>query len=81
MADLARRETDGVARVEERTNEDAPPLLTTIEDMIDTIPGVVEVGVKATGEDGVSAIIVSAFSDPGLGRVARASRYPGVWDR
>ncbi len=66
MADLARRETDGVARVEERTNENAPPLLTTPEDMLNAIPGVVEIGVKAAGEEGVSAIIVSAFSDPGL---------------
>lgn len=66
MADLARAETKGVALVEERSNEGAPPLLTTPKDMQDAVSGVVKIGVEAAKDDRVSAIIVSAFSDPGL---------------
>lgn len=66
MADLARVETEGVALVEERSNAGAPPLLTTPQDMRDAVSGVVEIGVEAAKDDRVSAIIVSAFSDPGL---------------
>lgn len=66
MADLARLETKGVATVEERSNMAAPALLTTPQDMIDAAPGVVAIGVEAARDDNVAAIIVSAFSDPGL---------------
>lgn len=66
MADLARLETEGVAEVVERSNMDAPPLLTTPQDMIDAVPGVVAIGVEAARDENVAAIIVSAFSDPGL---------------
>lgn len=76
MAELARREADGVAEVEERSNEGAPPLLTTPQDMIDAIPGVVEIGVEAAGDERVAAIIVSAFSDPGLEELRQAVDIP-----
>ncbi len=66
MADLARLETESVAIVVEMSNMDAPPLLTTPQDMIDAIPGVVALGVEAAKDESVAAIIVSAFSDPGL---------------
>lgn len=66
MAELARLETEGVATVIERSNTDAPALLTTPQDMIDAAPGVIAIGVEAAGDERVAAIIVSAFSDPGL---------------
>ncbi|SDJ22225.1 aspartate/glutamate racemase family protein [Natribacillus halophilus] len=66
MADLAEAEADGVANVEGVSNEDAPPLLETPQDMEEAAPGVVELGVEAAEDENVAAIIVSAFSDPGL---------------
>lgn len=66
MAELARMEVDGQASVEERSNEGAPALLTTPEDMENAIPGVVQIGTEVAARDDVVAIIVSAFSDPGL---------------
>ena len=66
MADLARLETKGIAEVVERSNMDAPALLTTPQDMINAVPGVVAIGVEVAKDENVVAIIVSAFSDPGL---------------
>lgn len=66
MAVLARMEAEGVAKVEERSNEGAPALLTTPEDMENAIPGVVRIGTEVAEREDVVAIIVSAFSDPGL---------------
>ncbi|MBB3190474.1 aspartate/glutamate racemase family protein [Halomonas cerina] len=66
MADLARLETEGVATVIERSNTGAPALLTTPQDMVEARPGVVAIGVEAARDERVAAIIVSAFSDPGL---------------
>ena len=66
MADLARNETKGVANVVGKSNIGAPALLTTPQDMINAVPGVVAVGVESTKDKNVAAIIVSAFSDPGL---------------
>ena len=66
MAELARRETEGVATVIERSNTGAPALLTTPQDMLDAAPGVVAIGVEAARDERVAALIVSAFSDPGL---------------
>ncbi|QTF92076.1 aspartate/glutamate racemase family protein [Halomonas sp. BM-2019] len=76
MADLARLETRGVAEVVERTNRDAPPLLTTPQDMIDAAPGVVALGVEAARDNNVAAIIVSAFSDPGLEELRESVDIP-----
>lgn len=66
MADLARLETEGIAKVEERSNISAPALLTTPQDMLNAAPGVVAIGIEAAQNENVAAIIVSAFSDPGL---------------
>lgn len=66
MVDLARAETKGVIMVEGRSNEGVPPLLTTPKDMQNAVSGVVKIGVEAAKNNRVSAIIVSAFSDPGL---------------
>lgn len=66
MADLARLEAKGAAKVVGKSNMDAPPLLTTPQDMIDAVQGVVAIGVEAAQDENVAAIIVSAFSDPGL---------------
>ena len=76
MADFARLETKGVAEVVERSNRDAPPLLTTPQDMIDAVPGVVAIGVEAAKDENVAAIIVSAFSDPGLEELRAAVDIP-----
>lgn len=76
MADLARAESKGVALVEERSNEGAPPLLTTPKDMQNAVSGVVKIGVEAAKDKRVSAIIVSAFSDPGLEELRSAVNIP-----
>lgn len=76
MADLARMETGGAARVVEVSNPDTPPLLTTPQDMANAVPGVVAAGVAAAGDDNVAAIIVSAFSDPGLEELRAAVDVP-----
>lgn len=66
MADLARGEADRKAIIIERSNSDAPPLLTTPQDMLNATPGVVAIGIDAAKDKNVAAIIISAFSDPGL---------------
>jgi Asp/Glu/hydantoin racemase len=44
--------------------------------MIDAVPGVVAVGVEAARDERVVAIIVSAFSDPGLEELREAVQLP-----
>ena len=66
MADLARIETKGQFDVVERSNLDAPELLTNTQDMLDAVTGVVKIGKEVSKDKDVVAIIVSAFSDPGL---------------
>lgn len=44
----------------------------TPEDMVQAATGVVEIGRQAAAEEGVVAIIVSAFSDPGLAQLRDA---------
>lgn len=66
MANLARDEANGKAIIIERSNSAAPPLLTTPQDMRDATPGVVAIGIDAARDRNVAAIIISAFSDPGL---------------
>lgn len=66
MTDLARAEAKGIIQVEGRSNEGVPPLLTTPKDMENAVSGVVKIGIEAAKNNKVSAIIVSAFSDPGL---------------
>ncbi len=76
MAELARLETAGVADVVGISNDSAPPLLTTPQDMLDAVPGVVALGVEAAADERVAAIIVSAFSDPGLEELRAAVEIP-----
>lgn len=66
MADLARGVAGDRAEIVERTNTGVPALLTTPEDMVNATNGVVAIGQEVAAEPGVAAIIVSAFSDPGL---------------
>jgi Asp/Glu/hydantoin racemase len=76
MAELASMEAGDGIRVEARSNEGAPALLTTPEDMQNAIPGVVQIGVDAVTDQKVAAIIVSAFSDPGLEELRAAVDVP-----
>lgn len=76
MADLAQREAQGVATVVGRSNQHAPALLTTPQDMKNAAPGVVAIGIEAAKDDNVAAIIVSAFSDPGLEELRKQVDIP-----
>lgn len=76
MVELAAVEAQGIAVVEGRSNDGAPALLTTPEDMRNAAHGVVEIGVDAAGDDRVAAIIVAAFSDPGLDELRAAVDLP-----
>lgn len=66
MTELAQREVGNQVLVEGRSNSKAPMLLTTPQDMREAAGGVVELGVAAAADSKVAALIVSAFSDPGL---------------
>jgi Asp/Glu/hydantoin racemase len=76
MAELAGMEAGDGVRIEARSNEGAPALLTTPEDMANAIPGVVQIGVDAVTDEKVAAIIVAAFSDPGLEELRAAVDVP-----
>lgn len=76
MAAIAQAVAGDKARVVERTNSDAPSLLTTPADMEIASKGVAAIGTAAAREPGVAGIIVSAFSDPGLKELRAA--VPGV---
>lgn len=66
MAELAQHEVGSQAKVVGVSNSSAPKLLTTPQDMCDAAAGVVALGVAAAADEQVVALIVSAFSDPGL---------------
>ena len=66
MADLARLEADGKYEIVERTNTGVPLLLSTPEHYTNAVSGVVQIGKEEAKDGNVVAIIVSAFSDPGL---------------
>ena len=76
MAELAQDEVGDGAIVEGRSNTGAPALLTTPEDMANAIPGVVAGGTDAASDPRVAALIVSAFSDPGLPELREAVDIP-----
>ncbi|RJL05922.1 aspartate/glutamate racemase family protein [Paracoccus siganidrum] len=76
MAELAQDEVGDAASVEGRSNTGAPALLTTPEDMANAVPGVVAVGTEAASDPRVAALIVSAFSDPGLPELREAVDIP-----
>ncbi|MCF3973082.1 aspartate/glutamate racemase family protein [Paracoccus salsus] len=76
MTELASQAAgEGVAVIGE-SNVDAPPLLTTPQDMINAASGVVEIGRAAASDPSVGAIIVAAFSDPGLAELRAAVDLP-----
>lgn len=72
MTALAQEAAGEKARIVGRTNDAAPRLLTTPEDMIQATNGVVEIGRQAAESDGSVAFIISAFSDPGLAELREA---------
>ncbi|MGC5027506.1 aspartate/glutamate racemase family protein [Tsukamurella sp. DT100] len=76
MVELATAHARGAANIVGVTNDGAPALLTTQQDMATAARGVVERGVAAAKEPGVAAIIVSAFSDPGLADLDAAVSIP-----
>jgi Asp/Glu/hydantoin racemase len=76
MVELAGREAEGIAVVEGKSNAGAPALLTTPEDMRNAAEGVVQIGVDAAKDDRVVALIVAAFSDPGLEELRAAVDLP-----
>ncbi|MDF3856403.1 aspartate/glutamate racemase family protein [Paracoccus sp. APAP_BH8] len=76
MAELAQAAVGDAATVEGRSNAGAPALLTTPQDMADAIPGVVAIGTEAASDPRVAALIVSAFSDPGLPELREAVGIP-----
>lgn len=76
MVDLARMAVGDAATVEGKSNAGAPALLTTPEDMERAIPGVVATGTQAASDPRVAALIVSAFSDPGLAELRAAVDIP-----
>lgn len=65
MTEIAAGAT-GSVKVEGKSNEGVPPLLTTPKDLADALPGVVRIGVEAAKDSQVGAIIIAAFGDPGL---------------
>jgi Asp/Glu/hydantoin racemase len=65
MTEIAATATGGIT-VEGKSNEGVPPLLTTPQDLVDALPGVVRIGVEAAKDDRVGAIVIAAFGDPGL---------------
>lgn len=76
MAGLAQAAIGDAAKVEGRSNAGAPALLTTPEDMANAVPGVVAIGTEAAADPRVAALIVSAFSDPGLPELRAAVEIP-----
>lgn len=76
MAELAQAAVGEAATVEGRSNTGAPALLTTPEDMANAVPGVVAVGTEAASDPRVAALIVSAFSDPGLPELRESVDIP-----
>jgi Asp/Glu/hydantoin racemase len=75
MTEVAATATDGLA-IEGKSNEGVPPLLTTPKDLEDAIPGVVKIGVDASKDASVGAIIIAAFGDPGLAELRAAVETP-----
>lgn len=79
MADLARGVAGDRATIVERTNAGVPALLTTPEDMANAARGVAAIGQEVAAEPGVAAVIVAAFSDPGLPELRQAVTGIGVF--
>ena len=76
MVELAVAEAGGAATIVGVTNEGVPALLTTQDDMVAAARGVLKRGVEAATDPSVAAIVVSAFSDPGLTELDDALTIP-----
>ena len=76
MADLARLEVKNKFEIVERSNTGVPPLLTTPQDMLNAVSGVVSIGKDVSKDNDVVAIIVSAFGDPGLKELREVVEIP-----
>ncbi|WP_205124458.1 aspartate/glutamate racemase family protein [Tsukamurella sputi] len=76
MVELATAQAAGRAKIVGVTNEGAPALLTTPQDMATATAGVVRRGTEAAGRAGVAAIVVAAFSDPGTAELRNAVSVP-----
>lgn len=76
MVELATAEARGAASIVGVTNDGAPALLTTQQDMATAAQGVLRRGIEAAKDPNVAAIVVSAFSDPGLAELDRALTIP-----
>ncbi|MGB6007393.1 aspartate/glutamate racemase family protein [Castellaniella sp.] len=63
-------------RVIGERNAGAPSLLTTPQDMVSAATGVVRIGRQAAKDPRIGAIIVSAFSDPGLDQLRQSVSIP-----
>lgn len=79
MADLAREVAGDRAIIVEKTNSNVPALLTTPDDMVKATQGVVRIGLDAAQDPDVAAIIVAAFSDPGLPELREAIDNIGIF--
>jgi Asp/Glu/hydantoin racemase len=75
MTEIAATAT-GAVKVEGRSNQGVPPLLTTPKDLADALPGVVRIGVEAAKDPQVGAIIIAAFGDPGLSELRAKVEVP-----
>ncbi|NMD57588.1 hydantoin racemase [Tsukamurella conjunctivitidis] len=76
MVELATARARGAAKIVGITNDGAPALLTTPQDMATAARGVRDRGVEAAKDPGVAAIVVAAFSDPGLAELDAAVSVP-----
>lgn len=76
MTELAAQAAGGDVTLVGKSNAKAPALLTTPQDMIDAVSGVVEIGRAAAEDPTIGAIIVAAFSDPGLEELREAVDLP-----
>lgn len=76
MTALAQAEAGDAAHILGATNADAPALLKTPADMAAATAGVVQIGTAEFEGGHPDAIIVSAFSDPGLTELRAATPTP-----
>ncbi|MCT4331669.1 aspartate/glutamate racemase family protein [Paracoccus sp. YLB-12] len=76
MTELAAEAAGEDVTVLGKSNSQAPALLTTPQDMIDAVSGVVAIGQAAAEDPAIGAIIVAAFSDPGLEELRNAVDLP-----
>jgi allantoin racemase len=76
MTELAAEAAGEAVTVLGKSNNQAPALLTTPQDMIDAVSGVVAIGQAAAEDPAIGAIIVAAFSDPGLEELRNAVDLP-----